>query len=53
MAMKLCGASDSAILQVGQWSSLTFLTYIHSQIGALTAIVSKLMTKQRTFQNMG
>jgi hypothetical protein len=37
MAMKLSGASDSTIMRVGRWSSLTYLTYIHSQIGALTA----------------
>ncbi len=43
MAMKLSGASDSTIMQVGQWSSLTYLTYIHSQIGALAAGLSKLM----------
>jgi hypothetical protein len=43
MAMKMSGASDSTIMQVGQWSSLTYLTYIHSQFGALTAGLSKLM----------
>jgi hypothetical protein len=53
MAMKLGGASDSTIMQVGQWLSLAYLTYIHSQIGALTAGLSKLMAKQWTFQNMG
>ncbi len=37
MALKLSGASDSTIMRVGQWSLLTYLTYIHSQIGALTA----------------
>jgi hypothetical protein len=36
MAMKLGGALDSTIMKVGQWLSLTYLTYIHSQIGALT-----------------
>jgi hypothetical protein len=51
--MKLSRASDSTIMQVGQWSSLTYLTYIHSQIGALTAGLSKLMATQRTFQNVG
>ena len=28
MAMKLSGASDSTIMRVGRWSSLTYLTYI-------------------------
>jgi hypothetical protein len=52
MAMKLGGASDSTIMQVGRWMSLMYLTYIHSQIGALTAGLSKLMAKQQTFQNV-
>ena len=52
--MKLSGASDSTIMRVGQWSSLTYLlTYIHSQIGALTAGLSKLMATQVRFQNVG
>ncbi len=53
MAMKLSGASDSTIMKVGRWSSLTYLTYIHLQIGALTAGLSKLMVTQVRFQNMG
>ncbi len=53
MAMKLSGASDSTIMQVGRWSSLTYLTYIHSQIGALTAGLSRLMATQVRFQNVG
>jgi hypothetical protein len=36
MAMKLSGAMDSTIMRVGRWSLLTYLTYIHLQIGALT-----------------
>lgn len=51
--MKLSGASDSTIMRVGRWSSLTYLTYIHSQIGALTAELSKLMATQVSFQNVG
>jgi hypothetical protein len=53
MAMKLSGASVSTIMQVGWWSSLTYLTYIHSQIGALTAGLSRLMATQVRFQNVG
>jgi hypothetical protein len=53
MAMKLSGASDSTIMRVGQWSSLTYLTYIHSQIGALTARVALKMSKAFIFQNVG
>jgi len=53
MAMKLSGASDSTIMRVGRWLSLTYLTYIHSQIGALMAGLSKLMVRQVRFQNVG
>jgi hypothetical protein len=53
MAMKLSGASDSTIMQVGWWSLLTYLTYIHLQIGALTAGLSRLMATQVRFQNVG
>ena len=53
MAMKLSGASDSTIMRVGRWSSLTYLTYIHSQIGALMAGVAWKMSTAFTFQNVG
>jgi hypothetical protein len=36
MALKLSGSSDSTIMRVGRWTSLTYLTYIHTQIEALT-----------------
>jgi hypothetical protein len=35
MALKLQGVDDSLIMKIGRWTGLTFLTYIHSQIGAL------------------
>jgi hypothetical protein len=53
MAMKLSGASNSTIMRVGRWSSLTYLTYIHLQISALTAGLSKLMATQVRLQNVG
>ncbi len=53
MAIKLSGASDSTIMRVGRWSLLTYLTYIHLQIGALTAGLSKLMATQVRFQTVG
>jgi hypothetical protein len=53
MAMKFSGASDSTIMRVGRWSSLTYLTYIHSQIGALMAGVAWKMLKAFRFQNVG
>ncbi len=53
MAMKLSGASDSTIMHVGRWTSLTYLTYIHTQMGALTASVAWNMSTAYTFQNVG
>jgi hypothetical protein len=53
MVMKLSGALDNTIMRVGRWSLLTYLTYIHSQIGALTAGLSKLMATQVRFQHVG
>jgi hypothetical protein len=37
MALKLSGALDITIMRVGRWTLLTYLTYIHTQIRALTA----------------
>jgi hypothetical protein len=53
MAMKLSGATDSTIMRIGRWTSLTYLTYIYSQIGALSAGVDWRMSQQFTFQNVG
>ena len=53
MALKLAGEEDSTIKRVGRWSSETFITYIHSQIGALTAGLSKKMARRIFFQNIG
>ena len=53
MALKLSKASDSTIMRVGRWMSLTYLTYIHTQFGALTAGVAQMMSTTFTFQNVG
>jgi hypothetical protein len=53
MAMKLNGASDSTIMRVGRWTPLMYLTYIHSQIGSLTAGLAVKMSTAFTFQNVG
>ena len=53
MALKLAGEEDSTIKLVGRWSSDTFITYIHSQIGALTAGLSAKMARRIVFQNIG
>jgi hypothetical protein len=31
MALKLSSASDSTTMRVGRWTSLTYLTYIHTK----------------------
>ncbi len=53
MDVKLSGATDSTIMRIGCWTSLTYLTYIHSQIGALSAGVAWKMSTAFTFQNVG
>jgi hypothetical protein len=53
MAMKLSGALDSTIVQVGRWTFLIYLTYIHIQIRALTAGLAWRMSTAFTFQNNG
>ena len=35
MALKLHGYDDTTIMKMGQWTSLTFLQYIHNQIAHL------------------
>ena len=44
MALKLNGNDEETIMKIGRWSSDTFLTYIHSQIAALTMGVTAKMT---------
>jgi hypothetical protein len=53
MALKLSGALDSTIMRVGRWTLLTYLTYIHMHIGALTAGLAWKMSTAFTFQNVG
>ncbi len=52
MAMKLSGATNSTIMRIRQWTLLTYLTYIHTQIGALSAGVAWKMSRCFTFQKM-
>jgi integrase len=44
MALKLNGYDKETIMKIGRWSSNTFMTYIHSQIAALTIGVAAKMT---------
>jgi hypothetical protein len=53
MAVKLSGATDSTIMRIELWTLLTYLTYIHTQIGALLAGVAWMMSRCFTFQNIG
>ena len=53
MAHKLSGYDKETIMKIGRWSSTTFLTYIHSQIAALTLEVAAKMTQRVIFQNAG
>ena len=46
------GADEALIIKVGRWSSNTFLTYIHEQIGALSAGLSLRVSTRISFQNV-
>ena len=50
MAMKLSRATDRTIMRIGRWTSLTYLTYSHTQIGALSAGVAWKMSQCFTLQ---
>lgn len=52
MALKLDGIDDSLIMKIGRWTGLTFLTYIHAQIGALNAGLAQKMTTRIHFINV-
>jgi hypothetical protein len=51
-ALKLNGEDEATITKVGRWSSKTFLTYFHEQIGALSAGFSLRMSTRIPFQNV-
>lgn len=53
MALKLNGYDMPLIMKLGRWSSTTFLTYIHSQIAALTQGVASRMARRIEFHNVG
>ena len=52
MALKLAGYDNDMIKKLGRWSSDTYLTYIHSQIGELTANVATRMARVLRFHNV-
>jgi hypothetical protein len=53
MALKVAGESLDTIMRVGRWTSLTYMTYIHAQIGALAKGLAWKMSKQYTFHKVG
>lgn len=52
MALRLNGYSGDEIMKIGRWRCTTFLTYIHSQIGALNAGVATKMARRINFINV-
>ncbi len=52
MALKIQGVADSLIMKIVRWTGLTFLTYIHSQIGALNAGLARKMAFRIHFINV-
>jgi hypothetical protein len=52
MTLKLQGIDNSLIMKIGQWMGLTFLTYIHLQIGALNTSMAHQMTTCIRFVNV-
>jgi hypothetical protein len=52
MALKLQGVDDTTIMKIGRWSGLTFLTYIHTQIGALNVGLAQRMAIRVHFINV-
>ena len=52
MALKLMGESDTTIMKLGRWRSLTFLEYVHNQIAHLSIDLSKKMSTHLEFNNI-
>ena len=53
MALKLAGYDHDMIRKLGRWNSDTYLRYIQSQIGSLTAGVARSMARLTWFRNVG
>ena len=52
MALRLHGFSDTVIMKMGRWTSLTFLQYIHTQIAHLAEDISRKMSMPLPFLNI-
>ena len=53
MALKLAGYDHDMIRKLGRWNSDTYLLYIQTQIGSLTAGVARSMARLTWFRNVG
>lgn len=51
MALHLNGVTPETIMLMGRWRSQTWLTYIHTQIAAFSAGMSRLMARPILFYN--
>ena len=52
MALKIHGYSDTTIMKMGRWTSLTFLQYINNQIAHLYKDISNKMSMPLPFVNV-
>jgi hypothetical protein len=52
MALYLNGVTEQQICILGRWKSKTWLTYIHTQIAAISAGVSLVMSRPVVFHNI-
>jgi hypothetical protein len=53
MRLKLAGYDDDVIKKLGRWSGNTYLHYIQTQIGNLTAGIATNMARVLRFHNVG
>jgi hypothetical protein len=51
MHLYLNNVPEATIMNIGRWQSRTWLTYIHNQIAAVTAGVSRIMLRPIPFYN--
>ena len=52
MSLKLHGESDTTIMKIDWWSSLTFLMYIHDKIGHISKGLAQTMSIPIPFLNI-
>jgi hypothetical protein len=52
MALYLNNVSEQQICLIGRWKSKTWMTYIHTQISAVSAGLSRLMARPVVFHNI-